>query len=176
MDLDYCRIRLRQSAAAIVALAQGVTLEQARWKPTPEEWSLLEVICHLCDEEREDFRQRLDLTLHHPEADWPPIHPSAWVTERAYNQRDLPAMVAAFAQERDRSLAWLDSLSHPDWSAGAHAPGRREDDGWRYAGRVGRARSSAHSPTQRTALAMAGHPGRRPLAGVCWRLVAPQSE
>ncbi len=116
MDLAYYRIRLRQNAAAIVALAQGVTPEQARWKPTPEEWSLLEVICHLYDEEREDFRQRLDLTLHHPEADWPPIHPAGWVTERAYNQRDLPAMVASFAQERERSLSWLEGLSHPDWS------------------------------------------------------------
>jgi hypothetical protein len=122
MDLDYCRIRLRQSAAAIVALAEGITPEQARWKPTLEEWSLLEVICHLCDEEREDFRQRLDLTLHHPEADWPPIHPSAWVTERAYNQRDLPTMVAAFAQERDRSLTWLDTLSQPDWSVARTHP------------------------------------------------------
>ena len=122
MDLAYCRTRLRQSAAAIVALAQGVTPEQARWKPTPEEWSLLEVICHLYDEEREDFRQRLDLTLHHPEADWPPIHPSAWVIERAYNQRDLPAMVDAFAQERDRSLTWLDTLSHPDWSVARTHP------------------------------------------------------
>jgi hypothetical protein len=117
MDRAYRHVRLRQSAAAIVALAQGVTVEQAQWKPTPEEWSLLEVICHLHDEEREDFRQRLDLTLHHPEADWPPIHPSRWVTERAYNQRDLPTMVAAFTQERDRSLTWLDTLSHPDWSA-----------------------------------------------------------
>jgi hypothetical protein len=117
MDLVFFRTRLRQSATAIVALAEGVTLEQARWKPTPEEWSLLEVICHLHDEEREDFRQRLDLTLHHPEADWPPINPQGWVTERAYNQRDLPAIVAAFTQERERSLTWLDSLSHPDWSA-----------------------------------------------------------
>jgi hypothetical protein len=117
MDLAYCRTRLQQSAAAIVALAQDVTPQQARWKPTPEEWSLLEVVGHLCDEEREDFRQRLDLTLHHPEADWPPIHPSAWVTERSYNRRDLPAMVADFMQERERSVAWLDSLSHPDWTA-----------------------------------------------------------
>jgi hypothetical protein len=45
MDLANCRTRLRQSAAAIVALAEGITPEQARWKPTPEEWSLLEVIC-----------------------------------------------------------------------------------------------------------------------------------
>jgi len=117
VDLAYCSTRLRQNAAAIVALAEGVTPEQARWKPTPEEWSLLEVICHLHDEEREDFRQRLDLKLHHPNADWPPINPQRWVTERGYNQRDLPAMRAAFTEERARSLAWLDSLSHPDWSA-----------------------------------------------------------
>jgi len=117
MDLAYCRMRLEQNAAAIVALTQGVTTEQARWKPTPEEWSLLEVICHLHDEERQDFRQRLDLTLHHPETEWPPIHPSLWVTERIYNQRDLPEMVATFTHERDRSLAWLDTLSYPDWSA-----------------------------------------------------------
>src|SRR5690242_10787922 len=41
---------------------------------------------------------------------------------------------------------------------------------------MGRARSSAYSPTQPTALAMAGHAGRRPLAGVRWRLVAPQKK
>jgi hypothetical protein len=122
MELAYCHRRLRQSAAAIVALAEGVTPEQARWKPTPEEWSLLEVICHLHDEEREDFRQRLDLTLHHPETDWPPINPQGWVTERAYNQSDLPAMAGAFLQERDRSLTWLEDLSHPDWSAARTHP------------------------------------------------------
>ena len=31
-------------------------------------------------------------------------------------------MVAAFAQERDRSLTWLDSLSHPDWSVARTHP------------------------------------------------------
>jgi len=122
MDLSYCSTRLRRSAAAIVALAEGVTPEQARWKPTSEEWSLLEVICHLHDEEREDFRHRLDLTLHHPEADWSPINPAGWVTERAYNQRDLQAMATAFMQERDRSLTWLEGLSHPDWSAARTHP------------------------------------------------------
>jgi hypothetical protein len=122
MDLAYCRTRLRQKAAAIVALAEGITPEQARWKPTPEEWSLLEVICHLHDEEREDFRQRLDLTPHHPEADWPPINPARWVMEHAYNQRDLPAMVADFTQERERSLTWLDTLSQPDWSVARTHP------------------------------------------------------
>jgi hypothetical protein len=36
-------------------MLRGVTEAQARWKPAPEEWSILEVINYLCDEEREDF-------------------------------------------------------------------------------------------------------------------------
>jgi hypothetical protein len=117
MDLGFSLTRLRQNAEAIAALARGVTSEQACWKPSAEEWSILEVICHLYDEEREDFRQRLDLTLQHANTDWPPIHPHAWVTERAYNQRELDPMLADFLEERHRSLEWLGSLSQPDWSA-----------------------------------------------------------
>ena len=56
--------QLTQQAQTIRALVTGVSAEQARWKPTPEDWSLLEVINHLYDEEREDFRQRVDYQLH----------------------------------------------------------------------------------------------------------------
>ncbi len=39
------------------------------WKQTPEKWCLLEILCHLYDEEREDFRFRtkwvLDLMKFH---------------------------------------------------------------------------------------------------------------
>jgi len=117
MDLVYSLTRLTQNAEAIAALARGVTSEQACWKPSAEEWSILEVVCHLYDEECEDFRQRLDLMLQRANTDWPPIHPQQWVTERAYNQRELDPMLAAFLEERHRSLEWLGALSRPDWSA-----------------------------------------------------------
>lgn len=113
---------MEKQAQAIRALAEGITTEQARYRPEPEEWSILEVINHLYDEEREDFRARLDILLHRPTDPWTPIHPSAWVTERSYNSRELEASVENFMQERAKSLEWLRGLKSPDWDASATAP------------------------------------------------------
>jgi len=115
MDLAYFTTRLTHNAAVIRSLVQAVTLEQARWKPNPAEWSILEVINHLYDEEREDFRTRLDLALHRPGQPWPGIDPEGWVVERQYNQRDLEESLHNFLTERERSLAWLNKLAAPAW-------------------------------------------------------------
>ena len=80
---------LERNGRAILALYEGLAAEQARWKPAPEKWSLLEILNHLCDEERDDFRLRIELTLGDPEAEWPLWDPEALVTEKAYNERDL---------------------------------------------------------------------------------------
>jgi hypothetical protein len=116
MELSWAIQQLTAHAASITQLCLAVSDMQARVKPNPEAWSILEVINHLVDEEREDFRQRVDLTLHQPETDWPPIDPQGWVTSRAYQQRDLRQSVAIFAAERERSLEWLGTLRDPDWS------------------------------------------------------------
>ncbi len=112
---------LQAHAEAVESLTRGLTEEQARWKPDAEAWSVVEVINHLYDEEREDFRQRLDILLHRPDEPFPPIHPSAWVTERSYNTRDLKTSVANFLEERRKSLDWLGGLGEPEWEAGTYA-------------------------------------------------------
>lgn len=114
--------QLGQQAQTIHSLATGVTEAQARWKPTPEDWSLLEVINHLYDEEREDFRQRIDYLLHRSGEAPPPIDPVGWVTARDYNQRDLAASVQNFLNERNQSIAWLHGLVNPAWSNTYHHP------------------------------------------------------
>jgi hypothetical protein len=106
----------------IQSLVEGVPLEQARWRPAPDTWSILEVINHLWDEEKEDFRVRLDITLHHPDQPWPPIDPGGWVTARQYNQRDVGEAVQGFLEERQASLDWLNSLASPNWEASYEAP------------------------------------------------------
>lgn len=107
--------RLSETAQAIRSLAEGLSTEQARWKPAPDSWSVLEVINHLYDEEREDFRAHVDHLLHRAGQPWPEIRPQAWVTERGYNQRDLPASLAGFLEQRARSLEWLKGLNSPAW-------------------------------------------------------------
>jgi hypothetical protein len=108
---------LVQGAEIIRALVTGVTQADASFKPNPESWSVLEVMCHLYDEEREDFRQHLDSILHRPTEQWTPFDPGTWVIERAYNERDLAVTLDGFLAEREKSLAWLKGLSTPNWEA-----------------------------------------------------------
>lgn len=54
---------LENSTEIIRTLLARVNQEEARIKPNPESWSMLEIVCHLFDEEREDFREHLDLAL-----------------------------------------------------------------------------------------------------------------
>jgi uncharacterized damage-inducible protein DinB len=115
MNLSSAIEQLTAHSASITQLCLAVSDEQARVKPAAQSWSILEVINHLYDEEREDFRQRIDLTLHQPDADWPPIDPAGWVTSRAYQQRDFRQSVASFAAEREQSIAWLQGLQDADW-------------------------------------------------------------
>ncbi len=122
MNVEHLTARLAESAAAVRAVVAGITEEQARWKPDPESWSLLEVVNHLGDEEREDFRRRIDYTLHRPGETWPPIDPAGWVTARQYNERELEGSLAAFWSAREESLAWLRTLASPDWEATYAAP------------------------------------------------------
>lgn len=113
---------LARGAEVIRALIAGVTEAEARVKPGPESWSILEVVCHLYDEEREDFRQRLDIALHRPAEKWPPIDPVGWVAARRYNEGSLAEALEGFLAERDRSLTWLEGLSTPNWEAEYSAP------------------------------------------------------
>jgi hypothetical protein len=116
MRLEILRRELAQGAETIQGLVVGVSAAEARVRPEPTAWSILEVVAHLLDEEREDFRPRLDLVLHRPHETWAPIDPPAWVTARGYNDRELGATLSAFLAERERSLAWLAGLTAPDWS------------------------------------------------------------
>lgn len=115
MNIERCARRLTSNGDAIVALLDGVDDDQTRWKPKPNEWSLLEVLNHLVDEERADFRMRLDLVLHHPNRPWPPIDPVAWARDRNYNRRDLAESVDNFKRERQASVDWLYGLTNPRW-------------------------------------------------------------
>lgn len=117
LDLNHVTDRMRTNAGAIAALVSAVSDEQMRWKPDSESWSLLEVVNHLYDEEREDFRTRVDYMLHRPGVLPPSIDPEGWVTERGYNTRDPRESLDAFVHERQASLEWLKALPDPNWDA-----------------------------------------------------------
>lgn len=113
---------LELNGSTIIRMYQDVTQAESRWRPAEGKWSLLEILVHLCDEERDDFRTRLSSTLEDPDQDWPPIDPQAWVTERNYNSRDLKESLQIFGSERVQSLKLLGSLNRPSWTKVHHHP------------------------------------------------------
>jgi len=115
MDYLYLHSQFHLMPERLRALAAGLSPQQARYKPTPDTWSVLEVLNHLVDEEIHDFRSHLDFILHPEGKEWEPIDPQGWVTERNYNQRDLQQTLDNFQRERAASIAWLDSLGDIDW-------------------------------------------------------------
>ncbi len=114
--------RLEHFPAALAPLLQNLPDPDARWKPAPEHWSILEICCHLLDEEKEDFRPRLRSTLEDPTRPWPPLELENIAQRRQYNNRQLQPTLSQWLAERADSLRWLRSLANPDFSRAYHHP------------------------------------------------------
>lgn len=115
MDISQILEQLKANLDAIISLVSPVTDQQAAWKPSPDEWSILEVINHLYDEELEDFPARMRFLLEDQEGEWPSIDPQGWVKKRGYNERDPGVSLHQFRKARLDNLAWLEGLINPSW-------------------------------------------------------------
>jgi len=113
---------LGAGAKAIDALAAGIAPGVARAEPAPGKWSVNDVLGHLADEERHDFRVRIDYMLRKASESWPRIDPEQTVREANFNEQPLDALRAEFAHERGKSLAWLAGLHDANWDASYHHP------------------------------------------------------
>ncbi len=115
--------RLRVAPAMVEGLLAGVSPEDALWSPDGKAWSILEVVCHLDDEESEDFRVRLESTLTDPSRAWAPLDLDDVSAKRGYRGRDLRKSVLSFAEKRAENLMWLrGALGSADWSRAYQHP------------------------------------------------------
>lgn len=115
MEFGRLYRELENSTEMIRALLAGITQEEAQVKPYAESWSMLEVICHLYDLEREDFREHLDFVLHRQNQEYHTIDPPSWIKDRKYNEQNFQGIQEKFFSERQKSLKWLREISDADW-------------------------------------------------------------
>ncbi len=116
MNISSITNQLKQNKLVIKTLLGGLSAEQYVWKPAENSWSLLEIISHLLDEEKEDFRQRIKLTLAGKDKPFPPIDPHNWPQMRNYLSRNYNETLSEFSMERDASIGWLQGLESPNWN------------------------------------------------------------
>ena len=115
MDIHYMIKKLEGNKSVFEHLLKNVSGEQIYWRPGEKKWCFLEIVCHLIDEEREDFKQRLSFTLFSPDETWPPIDPEGWVKTREYMKQDYNTVLQRFLAERIHSIDWLHSLENVNW-------------------------------------------------------------
>ncbi len=108
-------LRLEQEGARLVDWLRRANASELTWKPSASGWSMLEVVGHLCDEERDDFRARVQFMLEGV-SPWPPIDPEGSVVANGWQGREPAAAINEFEAERRASLLWLRQLDRPDWT------------------------------------------------------------
>ena len=110
INLEKTIQQLKNNAAIILATVQPIPAEQADWKPNAETWSIKEVMDHLYNEERLDFRKHLKEMLSDPPQPWGKSQPQDWISGERYLE-----VLQDFLAERESSLDWLGMLKEPDW-------------------------------------------------------------
>ncbi len=110
--LQSVRTELARLAPILDTLLSDLDPAAWRERPAPAEWSPVEIVCHLRDEETEDFGARLRVVATGGSA-FIRIDPARWAEERRYRDADGPSVLAAFRERRAATLAFLAELA-PD--------------------------------------------------------------
>ena len=92
-------------------LLTGLNDDDAHWKPTPERWSILEVLGHLCHVEANSLRYRARLILYEDNPEFPDYDPAVFEAAGAFDRSSLGPALDEFARERAVSLELLQTIT-----------------------------------------------------------------
>lgn len=108
--LTSARLELARFPKVLEALLGELDAPTWRTRPAPAEWAPVEIVCHLRDEEVEDFGARVRVILAGGSR-FEPIDPERWAVERNYLDADGPQALAAFRERRTASLGSLVAIA-----------------------------------------------------------------
>ncbi len=123
--------RFRRGHAELAAALRGVAPDELDWRPSPETWSVREIVHHVADADTMAAeRLRRILT-----EEAPPIaaYDEAVLARRLrYRERPIDAALRAIEALRATAAELLDGLTEADWSrAGTHSEeGRYSVERW----------------------------------------------
>jgi hypothetical protein len=109
------------TAKRLERLIKGVPSPKLRKRPTPDQWSVNEIVAHLAETEIVGgFRMRL--ILGSPGTPIVAFDQDVWVVSGHYKKRDPRKSLEQFRVLRDANLALLKSLAPEQWKQyGVHA-------------------------------------------------------
>src|SRR5262245_49078927 len=108
--LEEARRKLGRLPRLLDAIVGDIDGRTAGARPAPDEWAPVEIVCHLRDEETEDFGARLRVVVG-GQTEFTPIDPERWAVERRYREARFDEALAAFRDRRAASLDYLATLA-----------------------------------------------------------------
>ncbi len=105
---------LRSTPAALATLCHGVGPNLGR-RPTPNEWSPGEVLCHLRDVDVEVNLPRVRKVIYESNPFLPGQDTDPWAEIRQYQQQDGAQALVDYTNSRLELLALLENLKLEDW-------------------------------------------------------------
>jgi hypothetical protein len=107
-----------------LSVQQALALAKIDWqqRPSPDQWSLTEVICHLRDVEREVHQPRFQTLLAKEDAFLPGMTPDEWAKERGYQAQNGRDALKDFVRARGETAELLTNIDDALWQrSGNHA-------------------------------------------------------
>jgi hypothetical protein len=117
---------LHATPARLKAALKGVPKNLALWRPAPGKWSILEIVCHLRDMEREAYLARYQRVLAEDEPRLADVDGDVYAIERDYRSQSLAQAQREWLAARRESLKLLKGVKGAAWErAGVHATAGR---------------------------------------------------
>ena len=122
---DFERRRYFETLATtpqtLKAALKGLSKKVLLWTPAPGKWSILEILCHMRDMEREAYLERYTRILAEPEPKLPDINGDAFAIERDYRGQKAAEVLRDWTRLRRESLRLLKKAKPEQWRrAGIH--------------------------------------------------------
>jgi len=112
----------KQIAAAVSGLPERIL----RYKPAPDQWSILEILGHLADVEIV-YAYRFRQMLADKKPVIAPMDADDWATSLGYGEESPAELVAAYGLNRHRTLQLLRRLKPGDLAKSAYHPEYQRD-------------------------------------------------
>lgn len=114
--------RLEKNLSVINDLLNNRDREEYLFRPSDKEWSMIQVLSHLVDEEQFDFRARLFSVVDDPNQKIPGFDPLAAMAEKNFIDEDYNELLDQFMDERIKSVAMLRFVANDKWDNAYNHP------------------------------------------------------
>ncbi len=112
---------LRGTEAKLKTSLKGVPRALLTWTPAPGKWSILEIVGHLRDMEKDAYLARYQRILSEETPSLPDVDGDKLSLENDYRSQKLSGLLREWSRLRRESLRLLKKVKPPDWErAGIH--------------------------------------------------------